>query len=534
MVKYASHVNAESAWPTPGVLVLIAVAFGLVWLTSWHADYGYFLDELDYLACARRLAFGYVDHPPLAPFVLAVNSALLGDSLPALRLLPAACGAGTAFLAARMAKQLGAGRFGQLLAALCVSMAILFVGIFSIFSTNCFEVLLWTAIFSLLLQLSRDGSDRRWRLIGAFVGLAILTKHTSVALAAAIGLALVASPLRWHLLGARLWLGVGIAALLVLPNLWWQLQHDWASLWFYVEGDRQSNVTTSVLGVLGQQIGSFNPAAFPVWGAGLWFLLVSRRGEPYRLVGWTVALLFAALLIAGKSRPDRIMGVYPVLFAAGAVQLESLIARRHWSWVGVALPAGIVLVAALVAPTVLPILGPHAAADYLANVIGDQNDIQREVGTAPLLLPLAHRMGSEELVDLVSRVHADLPPARREGAVILASGYAGAGALELLGGADLPPVYSPHVTYYFWGPPPTDSELVITVGYEPEQLAAYFERIDVVERAPCEYCMGWRQDVPIALATGPRRSLREAWPELRLYAMQARKLYLLRKEGALP
>ena len=75
--------------------------------------------------------------------------------------------------------------------------------------------------------------------------------------------------------------------------------------------------------------------------------------------------------------------------------------------------------------------------------IGDENNIQREVGTSILLLPLAHRQGSEELVEAVSRVDANLDPADQKRAIILAENYAPAGAIELLGDADLPPVYSP-------------------------------------------------------------------------------------------
>src|ERR1700756_107378 len=51
--------------------------------------YGSFRDELYYAACGQRLAWGYVDHAPLAPWLARLSRALLGDSLSALRLLPA-------------------------------------------------------------------------------------------------------------------------------------------------------------------------------------------------------------------------------------------------------------------------------------------------------------------------------------------------------------------------------------------------------------------------------------------------------------
>ena len=127
------------------------------------------------------------------------------------------------------------------------------------------------------------------------------------------------------------------------------------------------------------------------------------------------------------------------------------------------------------------------------------------------------------MVDAVTSVVAELRPAQRERALILASGYAPAGAIELLGGRRLPPVYSPHNNYYLWGPPEFDPELVIAVGFEPEQLSPYFENVEVVARAPCRYCMGWRQNTPIALASSPKRSLRSGWSELRHYGYSLRK-----------
>lgn len=72
---------------------------------------------------------------------------------------------------------------------------------------------------------------------------------------------------------------------------------------------------------------------------------------------------------------------------------------------------------------------------------------------------------------------------------------------------------------------------MIALGYEPEQLASHFESFQVVARAPCAYCMGWRQDYPIAVARRPLRPLAELWPELREYF--PRKTYLLRRAGLL-
>ena len=80
--------------PDRRVLVgVFAAALALQILPDLLGGYGYFIDELYYIACARRLDLGYVDHPPLAPFLLRIHSTLFGESIASIRLLPALAGA---------------------------------------------------------------------------------------------------------------------------------------------------------------------------------------------------------------------------------------------------------------------------------------------------------------------------------------------------------------------------------------------------------------------------------------------------------
>ena len=97
-------------------LLLLGVALAvatLVLLTGWIQPYGLFHDEFYYWAGALRPGFGYVDHPPMAPWVLAGSIALVGDGHLGFGIVPALCAAGTVFLTGRIARSLGAERFGR-------------------------------------------------------------------------------------------------------------------------------------------------------------------------------------------------------------------------------------------------------------------------------------------------------------------------------------------------------------------------------------------------------------------------------------
>jgi hypothetical protein len=72
---------ANRNYCTESVLIAaFSVAALLVHLLT-NGRYGYFRDELYYIACGRHLDFGYVDQPPLSILLLRLSQLLLGDSL---------------------------------------------------------------------------------------------------------------------------------------------------------------------------------------------------------------------------------------------------------------------------------------------------------------------------------------------------------------------------------------------------------------------------------------------------------------------
>ena len=169
------------------ILVLLA-GFALVvqLIPNALGGYGYFIDELYYIACAKRLAWGYVDHPPLASLLLRLDIALLGDSVFSIRLLPAVTGAATVYLTGWLTARLGGGLFAQVLASLSTLASPTFLIFFDIFSMNGFEVLLWTALLAIVVVMVERNDPRLWIAFGLVSGLALENKHTAVLLGAAV------------------------------------------------------------------------------------------------------------------------------------------------------------------------------------------------------------------------------------------------------------------------------------------------------------------------------------------------------------
>jgi len=502
------------------VLALAAALFLLEWVPSFFGPYGYFIDELYYLACAARPAWGYVDHPPLSIGVLTVSRALLGDSLPALRLVPALLGAATVVLSGALARRLGGGAFAQALAALSVALAPIPLIMFGVYSMNGFELLLWTAMLFVLVVLLERDEPRLWLLFGLLAGLGLMNKHTTVLLGAAVVGGVLLSPARRHFVTRWPWLGGALAGLIVAPNLLWQQANGWPSLEFYRNADLYKNVPTPPLEALVQQILFYNPGAFPLTVAGLAFLLITRRGRRYRAVGWVCGALLLMMVFSNKSRPDRIAAMYPTLFAAGAVSIELLAQRARLAWIK---PASILLVllAGLVfLPLAVPLLPPDAAGRYAA-ATGVVPQIERGEGKASQLPQwLADRFGWEEFVADVEAAARDLTPEQRSRSVIVVPSYGHAGALELFGSADLPPVMSTQNTYYLWGLELLAQRRVeggIAVDFGADGLREIYAQVTFAGLHRCTYCMPWRAELPIFRVANPRVPLAEVWPRLKHY-----------------
>jgi 4-amino-4-deoxy-L-arabinose transferase-like glycosyltransferase len=278
------------------VSALAAVKLLLHLLTN--SNYGYFIDELYYIACSEHLAFGYVDHPPMVAVVTWLTRALLGDSLPALRLFPALAGALTVVLAALIARELGGGRFAQLMAGLAVVICPLYLFMNTILSMNALDALLWTFAAWLVARIINRGRwcdtgghwtltmSQLWLLLGLVLGVGLENKISVLFFGFGLTVGLLLTSERRHLRTPWPWCGGGIALALFLPHLIWQMLHSWPTLEFIHNATVYKNRPLSVLDFLTVQFLDIHPLNFLLLLGGLVFFLITTTGKRYRLFGW--------------------------------------------------------------------------------------------------------------------------------------------------------------------------------------------------------------------------------------------------------
>jgi hypothetical protein len=476
-------------------------------------NYGYFRDELYYIACSRHLAWGYVDQPPFSIAVLAAVRALLGDSLVALRLLPALSGAATVVLVGLLARDFGGGRFAQALACLCAVLAPVWLAVDHFYSMNAFDTFFWSLSAWLLLRALDGGGQRWWAALGVVVGVALLNKTSMLWFGGGMALGLLLTPHR-RVLGTRgPWLAGGIAALCFAPHVAWQVANGWPTLEFMRNAAGEKMVSTGFTAFWAQQWLAMNPATSLVWLAGLASLLLVRRT---RVLGILFLAVAALLIASGSSRPNYLAVAYAPLLAAGGAAIERFAAHRR-RWLRPVVLAAVLVVGAPVVPMGLPLLPVERLVAYM-DAVGVRPRAQEHAAEGPLPQVFADMFGWEELVQRVARVYHALPADQRAKCAIYASNYGEAGAVDYFGPRyGLPPAISSHNNYWLWGPRGATGEVVIIVGGDADDRHEDFRHVVLADRTECRYCMPYENGAPIFVCLGLNRPLAERWREIRHY-----------------
>jgi Dolichyl-phosphate-mannose-protein mannosyltransferase len=490
--------------PWPGIAVIAAVAAAVEMAVSTR--YGYVRDELYFLAAGHHLSFGYVDQPALTPLLARISAAVTGNSLVGFRILPALALAALVVATAMMSRMLGAGRTGQLLAALAAATCAEYLGAMHELTTTTPDFVFWAATLLLVMRLLASRDPRWWLAIGGCVGIGAEAKWNIAFLAAALAAGFLLTNARRLLRSRYLLLGGLIAAALAAPDLIWQAAHGWPNL--DVFRSLQSQAGHNRVVYWPAEILYTGPVLAPVWIAGANWSLRSPAARLFRPVAiGCVAVIALQFVLGGK--PYYPGAAFTFLLAAGSVPLEGWLAARKplagrvrpAAAAGAAMLAGAV-VAAPVALPVLPARALHAVPLQKINY------------------DLAETIAWPKLVALVAREYDSLPGPQRRRTTILTGNYGEAGAIERYGPAlGLPQAYSGHNNFWLWGPPPAADSAAIAVNVDPALLRREFGRVRRVATFWNGLGVGDdEQGVQVYLATGLKWSWARAWPAFRRYS----------------
>ena len=497
------------------VVWLIALA-KLVFHVYFNNRYGYFRDEFNYMSCGDHLQWGYVDQPPLIPFLIHVCRALLGDSLRAIRFIPALASSLLVVQTAVLARELGGRRYAMLLSAVCAAIAPMYLSNGSLLGTNCLEPNLWMGCAYFAVVAIKRNDPRYWLWFGVVAGLGMEEKYSIALFGLGIVVGLLLTEQRRVFFNKWIWVG-GLAAFLIfLPNLLWNIHYDWPFV--QLMHNIRAEGRDVVLGpgqYFFQQTLLVNPLTAPIWLAGLVWLLFSERLKPYRVLGWCYVVCYAVFFVLhGK---NYYLGpIYPMLLAAGATAVEAGISRPRLHWLKA--PIVIVLLACglYLAPAFVPVLSPDAFLSYSKSLPFKLPVMEHSHARAVLPQWYADQFGWQEIVDETAIAWNRLTPEERKDCGVFAQDYGQAGAIDFLGRRyGLPASLSGHQTWFLWGPGPYSGNCMIVLDDRRETLEKLWQHVDYVGTSAANpYAL--EQQIDVFICRGKKfDSWSGLWPSIK-------------------
>jgi 4-amino-4-deoxy-L-arabinose transferase-like glycosyltransferase len=446
-----------------GVLVLLALGRVLLQVFT-NGQYGFHQDELVTLdAAAHHLAWGYVAWPPVTPFVARVGLALFGPSLIGLRSFAVLAEGLVMLLTGLMIRDLCGSRWAQILGVVAVATTPNSIVQGGLLQYETFDYLCWVLLAYTVIRLLKTENPRWWLGIGATIGLGMMTKYTIAFVVVGLIVGILVTHNRRYLASPWLWVGAGLSLVIWLPNLLWQFQNHWITLYFLASihsRDVQAGQSGSFL--IYQVLFNLNPVMLFLVIAGLYFFFFSPAGQRFRLVGWMYLVPFILLLLA-QGNGYYMAPAYPMLAAGGAVWWEQRLTRmshlrwaRTWRWTTWSILS---IFAAFLIAVELPV-APLGSAWW--KVVSNSNaELKSEVGWP-------------QLVQQVARAYNSLPESEKAHAAILAASSGEVGSIDLYGPAyGLPRVISGFDSYWQYGygnPPP---QTIVVVGFSTDLLSQF-------------------------------------------------------------
>jgi hypothetical protein len=480
--------------------------------------YEFHRDEFLYVAMGDHLRLWQMDFPPFIAVAANLQRFLFGDTLWALRVLPALAGAGLVWIAMDTARRLGGRVVAQVLAGGIVLLCPLFLRTSGLFQPVVFDELWWSLALWCLLRRGLGDEPRWWLGVGAALGIGLFTKFSIAFVAFPIAVAAVVTPLRKDLATPWPWVGAVLSLAIGHPALAGQVALGWPFLAQMADLQATQLARVSFSSFLSEQVLMVGPGVLLAAVGAVW-LLAQRQSPAQRGTGLAAVGAFTLLLLmSGKAYYAA--PIYPVLLGAGAAAVSGFglkagsTARARLS----RLALGGVAVAqlgygAVALPLGLPVLSPEPMARYAAWLGVTEATMSNRGEQLDLPQDYADMMGWQAFADTVVRFWQDLDDAETGRAVLFGSNYGRAGALDWYGRpAGLPPAISNIGSYWFWGHGDLEWDVAVFAGGDIEELQDYFREVTVVARIRDPWRVPEERDVPVFVVRGPYVPIATAWP----------------------
>lgn len=478
----------------PLIFMICFVKFAVHLYGNPHYDF--MRDELLHLSAGHHPAWGYFEFPPFIAWVATLSISLFGHSLEGMRFFATLAGITIVVLCGLMAVELGGKKWAVFLAGVCALAFLPYYRNHFLFQPVAFDQLFWALGFYFVLRYVNTGRSVYLVYTGITAGLGLINKYTFVVWIAGMLFALLFHEKARVYRNKWLYAGGAIALLIFLPNILWQLHHDFPFLLHLEQLSKTQLDKNSIFEFpLGQLL---SPLTLIVSLGGLYFLM---RRPRWRFLGLSFIAMFI-LMWALHSKAYYFYAAYPPLFGAGAVWAEGLFRKRPYWNIAVA-----VVLIGFVVPF-LPRLIPIMPIEKFVRYTHEKPDAE---GHYELTSDYADMFGWREQVQLADSIYQSLSPEEQRKCIFWAENYGEAGAIRIIGNRE--PVCR-HGSFWSWGPGPLPGEVAISIGNEPEVVEKVYEEHVLIKMIRHPYAIDEENNIPVYLCRKPKISLQAIWPSL--------------------
>jgi 4-amino-4-deoxy-L-arabinose transferase-like glycosyltransferase len=501
----------------PAFIAVIALVKLLIPLFT-NSDFGFHRDEYLYMAMADHLSWGYLEVPPFIAFVAKFSQSLLGNSLFAMRLLPALAGAVTLILCVLMVKEMGGGNFARVLSALAYFFSVVYLRINLFLMPVSFDLLFFVLACYLFILILKESKPWLWILLGLTVGVGLLNKYTMLLFGFGALLGLLLTSQRILLRSIWPYISTLIAVVIWLPNLIWQHQQGWPFFEHMKVLAETQLVNINPLIFLMVQV-LMTLFASPIWIIGLLALLFSQQLREFRALAWMyLSLLLVMLVLQGKIY--YLAPAYPMLIAAGSVKIEYLIWRINWHWLRPVILSVLILASSILIPVGFPIFSVDTLIKYFdfgSKKLGIGEALRWESGNLhELPQDYADMLGWEEMIQTIAKSYHQLPDSTQQQTAIFSANYGIAGSIDYHSDKyNIPKCISKGGSFWLWGYRDYPGDPIIIIGFSREDVSYFYESVEEV--AIHTYSHAVEDTVPIFLAKNKKMPMGEIWQILKKY-----------------
>ena len=521
LVVNTLHMHSHSSKPAlfrEGLIGLLVVK-AILHLTAILNGYGLHRDEYLYLAEGHHPMWGYMEGPPVIGWVAGISQFILGGTIWAAKLPVLAVGLLSLWLLCELVREMGGGKYAQLIAGAGWLLSPVYLGSNALFQPVSFNQFCWLLTSLALVRLLNYQRPKDWYILGAVVGLGLMTKYSIVFFLIGIFGGLLLTPQRSLLRSKYLWQAAGIAFLMWLPNLVWQFSRGFPVVAHMRELSETQLVNMSAADFLAPQF-LFHAMGILIWLPGLFYLFRSEKLKPYRSLAFAyVFLIVLLLMLSGKAYYT--FGAYAFLFAAGGVAWSEWLSKKSWL---ITLP---LLANFLLIPFGLPILPVEQMQDYgvyTRDNFGFTSGLRWEDGSVrDLSQDYADMHGWEEMVAKVAEFYHQLPPEKQATCMIEGGNYGHAGALNFYRHKyNLPEAVSFDASFLLWVPEHIEFDRQIILDDYPQGPSDYFSVVSLVDSTHTLYA---RETGFIYYREQPKADVVRAWADI----VRERKAALLER-----